>query len=74
MHLAGDKQENRSGELTVRASAALRRAALRFRIDSSEFGPRASDPVILAARKIGDRAWVFFASPEEISTFIKHDA
>ena len=49
-------------------------AALRFKIDSSELGPRPGDPVILPAGRIGDRSWVFFAAPEEIGTFIEHHA
>ena len=55
-------------------SSVFRESALRFKIDSSELGPRAGDPVILPAGKMSDRAWVFFASPEEIGTFIKHHA
>jgi len=43
---------------------------LRFKIDSSFLGPRSGTPVILPAGTRGDRAWVFFAAPGEISTFI----
>ena len=45
---------------------------LRFKTDSSESGPLAGKPVILGAGMGGDRASVFFAAPEEISAFIKH--
>jgi cytochrome c len=47
-------------------------ANLRFKTDSSNAGPIAGKPAILPAGMMGDRASVFFASPEEISTFIKH--
>ena len=45
---------------------------LRFKTDSSETGPLSGKPVILPAGMMGDRASVFFASPDEISPFIKH--
>jgi cytochrome c len=44
---------------------------LRLKIDSSSAGPHRGAPVILSAGTMGDRAWVLFAAPEEISTFIK---
>ena len=47
--------------------------ALRFKIDSSDLGPRVGMPVILPAGTEGDRFWLFFASPAEIGSFI-HDA
>jgi len=47
-------------------------ANLRFKIDSSGTGPRPGSPAIMPAGMMGDRASVFFASPDEISTFIKH--
>lgn len=47
-------------------------ANLRFKTDSSDTGPLAGKPVILPAGMMGDRATMFFAAPEEISTFIKH--
>lgn len=47
-------------------------ANLRFKTDSSDTGPVAGKPVILPAGMMGDRASVFFAAPDEISTFIKH--
>ncbi len=45
---------------------------LRFKTDSSETGPVAGKPVIKGAGMSGDRSSVFFATPDEISTFIKH--
>lgn len=47
-------------------------ANLRFKTASSNTGPIAGKPVMLPAGMMGDRASVFFASPDEISTFIKH--
>ncbi len=44
---------------------------LRFKTDSSEFGPRSGKPVIVGAGMQGDRASVVFAAPSEVSTFIK---
>ncbi len=46
---------------------------LRFKIDSSDLGPRAGEPIIMPAGTEGDRVWVFFASPAEISSFINYD-
>src|SRR5216684_2882999 len=46
-------------------------ANLRLKTDSSDTGPLAGKPVIMPAGMQGDRASVFFAAPEEISTFIK---
>ena len=43
---------------------------LRFKTDSSEFGPRPGKPVIVGAGMQGDRASVVFASPSEISAFV----
>jgi cytochrome c len=45
---------------------------LRFKTDSSESGPNKDAPAILPAGMQGDRASVFFAAPEEISGFIRH--
>ncbi|HLI63177.1 MAG TPA: c-type cytochrome [Terriglobales bacterium] len=45
---------------------------LRFKTDSSNTGPLAGKPVILPAGMMGDRASIFFASPDEITPFIKH--
>ena len=47
-------------------------ANLRLKTDSSDTGPFAGKPVIVPAGMMGDRASVFFANPDEISTFIKH--
>jgi cytochrome c len=46
-------------------------ANLRFKTDSSDAGPLSCAPVILPAGDMGDRAWVVFASPNEISRFIR---
>jgi cytochrome c len=53
-------------------SADFWEANLRFKTDSSGTGPLAGKPVIMPAGMRGDRASVFFAAPEEISAFIKH--
>src|SRR6516162_7427083 len=47
-------------------------ANLRFKTDSSNAGPPPGKPTLMPAGMQGDRASVFFASPEEIGTFIKH--
>src|SRR6266852_3654000 len=47
-------------------------ANLRFKTDSSDAGPLSGKPVIMPAGMTGDRASVFFAAPEEMSAFIKH--
>jgi cytochrome c len=47
-------------------------ANLRFKTDSSDTGPQSGKPVIMPAGMMGDRASVFFAAPEEIGAFIKH--
>lgn len=44
---------------------------LRFKTDSSKDGPLPGKPVIVGAGMRGDRASVVFASPSEISLFIK---
>jgi cytochrome c len=44
---------------------------IRFKTDSSEAGPARGKPVIVGAGMQGDRASVVFASPSEISAFIK---
>jgi len=46
---------------------------LRFKTDTSERGPRPGKPVIIGAGMQGDRATVVFASPGEISAFIRPD-
>ena len=45
---------------------------LRFKTDSADTGPLPDRPVLMSAGMAGDRATVFFATPEEIGTFIKH--
>jgi cytochrome c len=45
---------------------------LRFRTDSSAAGPHTEKPVIIPTGMMGDRASVFFAAPDEIGTFVKH--
>lgn len=44
---------------------------LRLKTDSSDAGPAPGKPVVLGAGMRGDRASVVFASPDEISAFIK---
>ena len=44
---------------------------LRFKTDSSDKGPEAGHPVLIPASMMGDRAFVIFAAPEEISRFIE---
>ena len=44
---------------------------LRLKTDSSKLGPLPGNPVIAGAGMQGDRASIVFASPQEISSFIK---
>ena len=44
---------------------------LRLKTDSSKLGPLPGNPVIVGAGMQGDRASVVFASPQEISSFVK---
>jgi len=44
---------------------------LRFKSDSSKLGPAPGKPVVVGAGMQGDRASVVFASPGEVSGFIK---
>ena len=44
---------------------------LRFKTDSSKLGPLPGNPVIVGGGMQGDRAFIVFASPKEISSFIK---
>ena len=46
---------------------------LRLKTDSSKEGPKSGKPVIVGAGMQGDRASIVFASPDEISSFIKQD-
>jgi hypothetical protein len=48
-------------------------ADLRLKIDSSHLGPRPGAPIIIPAGTEGDRVWVVFASPAEISSFIDYN-
>ena len=52
-------------------SALFLEANLRFKIDSSDLGPDEGKPVVMPAGTEGDRAWVIFSSPDEISRFVK---
>jgi len=45
---------------------------LRFKTDSSAQGPDQGRPVLLRAGMMGDRAFVVFADPREISPAIRH--
>lgn len=44
---------------------------LRLKTDSSKYGPAPGKPVVIGAGMQGDRASLVFASPAEISAFIK---
>lgn len=44
---------------------------LRFKTDSSAEGPDRGKPVLVPGGMMGDRAFVVFAAPEEMATFIK---
>ena len=44
---------------------------LRFKTDSSDRGPSPGKPVVIGAGMQGDRASIVFASPAEISAFIR---
>jgi cytochrome c len=44
---------------------------LRFKTDSSDKGPQPGHPVLIPASMMGDRAFVIFVAPEEISGFIE---
>lgn len=44
---------------------------LRFKTDSSSDGPERNSPALLGAGMMGDRAQVIFATPEEVSSWIK---
>ena len=46
---------------------------LRFKTDSSPAGPNVGQPVLVPQGMMGDRAQVVFASPAEISRFIKKE-
>ena len=44
---------------------------LRFKTDSSEDGPRSGAPVLIKAGMRGDRGFVIFSIPEDVSAFLK---
>ena len=44
---------------------------LRFKTDASDRGPHPAEPALLPASMMGDRAFVIFADPAEISAFIE---
>lgn len=44
---------------------------LRFKVDSGANGPAPGKPVLASSGMMGDRVFVVFASPDEISAFIK---
>ncbi len=44
---------------------------LRFKTDSSDRGPKKGQPVLVGAGMMGDRAFVVFSDPAEISAFVK---
>ena len=44
---------------------------LRFKTDSGPNGPKAGAPVQISAGMRGDRAYLIFSKPEEISNFVK---
>ena len=46
---------------------------LRFKTDTGPDGPKPGTPVVLPAGMRGDRGFVIFASPEEMSDFIRSD-
>jgi cytochrome c len=46
---------------------------LRFKTDSSEYGPQPGKPVLVGAGMRGDRAQLVFATPEEIGARIRHE-
>jgi cytochrome c len=46
---------------------------LRFKTDGSKLGPAPGQPVIVGAGMMGDRASVVFASPAEISPFVREE-
>ncbi len=46
---------------------------LRFKTDSSNFGPTAAKPVLVPTGMHGDRSYAIFASAKEISDFVKSD-
>jgi len=60
-------------EVTLRDGNAFKSVEfnLRFKTDGGLLGPLAQSPVIVPSGMSGDRAVLVFASPAEISAFIK---
>ena len=46
---------------------------LRFKTDGSNGGPSAAKPVLVPTGMQGDRSYAIFASPQEISSFVKSE-
>ena len=44
---------------------------LRFKTDTTEYGPASGKPVVVGAGMRSDRAFIVFAQPQEISAFIE---
>ncbi len=44
---------------------------LRFKTDSSEDGPKPGTPVVIDAGMQGNRGFVIFSSPEDVTAFLK---
>ena len=61
----------RDGDANMRSVWLCWEFNLRFKTDSSGEGPQSGKPFIVAAGMSGDRAFVVFAGPEEITAFIK---
>ncbi len=60
-----------AGETLAGETLAFWEFNLRFKTDSSEKGPSERRPALLPASSMGDRAFVIFAHPSEISSFIE---
>lgn len=46
---------------------------LRFKVDGSDKGPPPGKPALISAGMMGDRAFIIFADPAEISAFIANE-
>jgi cytochrome c len=58
-------------ELTSGASFQYREFNLRFKTDSGDKGPAPGSPVIIPSGMMGDRAFLTFPRPADLSAFIK---
>lgn len=60
-------------EVTLRdgSTRRFREFDLRFKTDSSPNGPRPGRPVLISAGMAGDRAFLVFSAPDEMTTFLK---